>query len=60
MLQDFYDSVNLFWAKERISRSGRENGEIPCGPIYMTSCTLCQPKIDHPLEDFEKVILEHQ
>ncbi|KAJ0957065.1 hypothetical protein HanPSC8_Chr01g0022901 [Helianthus annuus] len=37
-----------------------ENGEIPYDPIYLTSRTICQPKMHLPLQDFEKVLLEHQ
>ncbi|KAI3813939.1 hypothetical protein L1987_18674 [Smallanthus sonchifolius] len=32
-----------------------ENGEIPYDPIYMTSRTICQPKMHLSLQDFEKV-----
>jgi len=39
---------------------GRENGGIPYGPIYLTSRTIRQPKMHLPLQDFEKVLLEHQ
>ncbi|KAD6454922.1 hypothetical protein E3N88_09628 [Mikania micrantha] len=31
-----------------------ENGEIPYDPIYLTSRTICQPKMHLPLQDFEK------
>ena len=39
---------------------GGENGEIPYDPIYLTSRTIRQPKRHLPLQDFEKVLLEHQ
>lgn len=37
-----------------------ENGEIPYGPIYLTSRTISQPKMHLPLRDIGKVLLEHQ
>lgn len=37
-----------------------ENGEIPYGPIYLTSRTISQPKMHLPLQDIGKVLLEHQ
>jgi hypothetical protein len=39
---------------------GGENGEIPYDPICLTSRAIRQPKPHLPLQDFEKVLLEHQ
>ena len=39
---------------------GGENGEIPYDPIYLTSRTIRQSKMHLPLQDSEKVLLEHQ
>lgn len=49
-----------FWGEtEDISIRG-ENGEIPYDPICLTSRTIRQPKLHLPLQDSEKVLLEHQ
>jgi len=37
-----------------------ENGEIPYDPIYLTSRTIRQSKMNRHFRDLEKVLLEHQ
>lgn len=59
-LQIFDDSINLFRGEREDTSIGGENGEIPYNPIYLTSRTICQPKMHLPLQDFERELLEHQ
>jgi len=59
-LQIFDDSINFFWGEREDISIGGENGEIPYDPIYLTSRTIYQPKMHLPLQDFERVLLEHQ
>lgn len=59
-LQIFADSINLFWGEREDISIGGENGEIPYAPIYLTSRTIRQPKLHLPLQEFERVLLEHQ
>jgi len=54
-------SIHPFFLGETEDISiGEDNGEIPYGPICLTSRTICQPKQHLPLRDSEKVLLEHQ
>lgn len=50
----------IFRGRNRGYLDWGENGEIPYDPIYLTSRTICQPKMHLPLQYFEKVLLEHQ
>lgn len=59
-LQIFADSINLFWGEREDISIGGENGEIPYDPTYLTSRTIRQPKMHLPLQDLERVLLEHQ